>query len=150
MKPKSDFASSRCGTGTTLANVQKVQTQIFFLPSSATICHGLSRSVTACRHLSFPAISFSCWLFESGQHRAMPAVNVQYRELKTFDAVVDKLGGLAAVGQLCDGQDVAAVCNWKRRRNVFPTKYYPVMRDELNKRGFDAPDDLWGFYKKKR
>ena len=43
----------------------------------------------------------------------------------------------------------AAVCNWRRRRKKFPTKYYPVMRDELKKRRAKAPDDLWGFYKKK-
>ncbi|MBT1509484.1 hypothetical protein KIP88_03120 [Bradyrhizobium sp. SRL28] len=68
-----------------------------------------------------------------------------HRILKTFDAVVEELGGLAAVGQLCDNQDVAAVCNWKRRRQRFPTKYYKIMIAKLNEQGADAPDKLWGF-----
>lgn len=72
-----------------------------------------------------------------------------HRQLKTFDEVVEALGGVDAVGQLCNDQNTAAVCNWRRRRKKFPTKYYPVMRDELKKRRAKAPDDLWGFYKKK-
>ena len=72
----------------------------------------------------------------------------RYRLLKTFDDVVEELGGTLAVGQLCDDQDSAAVCNWKRRRKVFPCKYYPVMIEELAARGAKAPRDLWGFYKK--
>jgi hypothetical protein len=72
-----------------------------------------------------------------------------YRVLKTFDAVVKELGGLAAVGQLCEDQDVAAVCNWRRRRHRFPTKYYNIMIIELNKAGASAPDKLWGMVEKK-
>jgi len=67
--------------------------------------------------------------------------------LKTFDAVVEALGGRGAVGRLV-GQDVAAVCNWRSRRERFPTKYYLVMKEELEKCGASAPDDLWGFYKR--
>jgi len=69
------------------------------------------------------------------------------RSLKTFDDVVAELGGKRAVGIMLD-QNTAAVCNWQRRRNVFPAKYYPVMIKALRKRGAKAPDDLWGFYKK--
>jgi hypothetical protein len=72
------------------------------------------------------------------------------QQLDSFDAVVEALGGKAAVGALCEGQDTAAVCNWRRRRQRFPTKYYPVMRDELIERGFDAPEELWGFYQKSK
>jgi hypothetical protein len=71
------------------------------------------------------------------------------QQLDNFDEVVEALGGKAKVGALCEGQDTAAVCNWRRRRQRFPTKYYPVMRDELEKRGFEAPEELWGFYQKK-
>ena len=71
------------------------------------------------------------------------------RLLKTFDDVVEELGGTLAVGQLCDDQDSAAVCNWRRRRQVFPAKYYPEMVKALAKRGAKAPHTLWGFYKKK-
>lgn len=42
-------------------------------------------------------------------------------------------------------QNSAAVCNWKRRRSRFPTKYYKVMMRELDARGASAPDSLWGF-----
>lgn len=70
------------------------------------------------------------------------------RNLKTFDEVVEELGGPSKCGELVE-QDSAAVCNWRRRRERFPTKYYPVMIEELNARGATAPDDLWGFYKKR-
>jgi hypothetical protein len=41
------------------------------------------------------------------------------------------------------------VCNWRRRRQVFPAKYYPEMVKALARRGARAPHTLWGFYKKK-
>ena len=76
------------------------------------------------------------------------AETFQLKQLETFDEVVEALGGSSNVGQICDGQDAAAVCNWKRRRGWFPPKYYVVMMDELNARGADAPLDLWGFYRR--
>jgi hypothetical protein len=69
--------------------------------------------------------------------------------LDTFDEVVEALGGKAEVGILCD-QNTAAVCNWKRRRSRFPTKFYIVMLDELHARGYHAPFDLWGFVSRPR
>jgi hypothetical protein len=72
-----------------------------------------------------------------------------HRQLKTFDDVVDALGGKSAVGRMLD-QNSAAVCNWKRRRQRFPTKFYLIMKDELDARGADAPPDLWGFARNKR
>lgn len=71
-------------------------------------------------------------------------LNIQRRQLDSFDAVVSELGGPTAVARLTK-QDAAAVCNWKRRRSRFPTKYYIVMRDELAARGAEAPLALWGF-----
>jgi len=71
------------------------------------------------------------------------------RHLKTFDQVVNALGGKAEVGALCNNQNIAAVCNWKRRRSRFPAKYFVVMQDELNARGYSAPHKLWGFYTRK-
>lgn len=73
---------------------------------------------------------------------------LQLLQLDTFDDVVEALGGKAKVGALCDDQDMAAVCNWRRRRLRFPAKYYVVMQDELNKRGYEAPLELWGFYRR--
>jgi hypothetical protein len=71
-------------------------------------------------------------------------------QCETFDEVVVVLGGTGAVGRLCDDQDSAAVCNWKRRRGRFPTKYHKVMMAELRKKRATAPDHLWGFVEKKK
>jgi hypothetical protein len=71
------------------------------------------------------------------------------RKAKTFDAVVVALGGERRVANLCDDQDTAAVCNWRRRRGHFPSKYYIVMKEELDALGVEAPLKLWGFYLKK-
>ena len=73
-----------------------------------------------------------------------------HRQLKTFDEVVEKLGGLTAVGQLCNDQDSAAVCNWKRRRSRFPTKFHKVMIEKLSEVGASAPDSLWGLVEAKK
>jgi hypothetical protein len=67
------------------------------------------------------------------------------QQLNTFDAVVEALGGLRNVGRICANQNTAAVCNWKRRRSRFPTKYYFLMKAEMDARGVEAPLDLWGF-----
>ena len=72
-----------------------------------------------------------------------------FRSLKTFDDVVEEFGGKAKLGEFVE-QDTAAICNWRRRRKKFPTKFYKEMIKELKKRKAKAPDDLWGFYKKKR
>lgn len=73
----------------------------------------------------------------------------QCKLLETFDEVVVELGGPSKVGQLCDDQDAAAVCNWKRRRQRFPTKYHKVMIEKLEECGATAPDHLWGFVERK-
>jgi hypothetical protein len=71
------------------------------------------------------------------------------RNLKTFNAVVAALGGKREVARLTN-QNTAAVCNWQRRRSRFPTKYYIVMKAELDARGVDAPHKLWGFFEAKK
>jgi len=101
-----------------------------------------------------------CWLFVKAQcrltdkshtepfktaHNPFPMPN---RVLKTFDAVVEEFGGKAKLGEFVE-QDTAAVCNWRRRRKKFPTKFYKEMVKELKRRKAEAPDDLWGFYRKK-
>jgi hypothetical protein len=72
-----------------------------------------------------------------------------HRQLKTFDEVVEALGGPREVARICDDQDTSAVCNWKTRRERFPTKYYKEMMKALRKQRYTAPDDLWGFYERK-
>jgi hypothetical protein len=82
---------------------------------------------------------------QSAHHRVMHSPQHQ-QQLDSFDAVVDALGGEREVARLCDDQDTAAVCNWRRRRGRFPTKYYPVMKEKLDELHVEAPLDLWGFY----
>jgi hypothetical protein len=72
-----------------------------------------------------------------------------HRQLKTFDEVVEALGGKRKVAELLD-QNTAAVCNWQRRRSRFPTKYYKVMAKALKKQRASAPDELWGFVESKK
>jgi hypothetical protein len=114
-------------------------------PSVASI-HRPSPFFTVRLSPSLRATSFCCWLFESAQDRAMHDAP---RKLKTFDEVVDEFGGPRKLGELVE-QNTAAVCNWKRRRKKFPTKYYKVMIEELNTRHAAAPDKLWGFYEKNK
>lgn len=70
-------------------------------------------------------------------------MNVQLKPLWTFDEVVAALGGPASVGRMT-GNPASAVCNWRSKRQRFPSKYYVAMRDELAARGFSAPCALWG------
>lgn len=63
--------------------------------------------------------------------------------LWSFDDVVTALGGPAAVGRMT-GNPPSAVCNWRTKRQRFPSKYYVAMRDELSARGYYAPMGLWG------
>ena len=67
------------------------------------------------------------------------------QSLETYNDVVDALGGPVAVGRLT-GQTCAAVCNWRRYRGLFPSKYYLCMQDALAAAGYLAPHQLWGFY----
>ncbi len=67
------------------------------------------------------------------------------QHLSTYNAVVDALGGPVAVGRLT-GQTCAAVCNWRRYRGLFPSKYYFCMQTALADAGYRAPISLWGFY----
>jgi hypothetical protein len=71
------------------------------------------------------------------------------RHLENFEDVVDALGGKRKLAILLE-QDTAAVCNWKRRRKRFPTKYYKVMVRALGARHYSAAEELWGFYERKK
>lgn len=63
--------------------------------------------------------------------------------LNTFDEVLAALGGPARVGRMTRTNS-SCVCNWRAKRQRFPSKFYRGMRKELRKAGFDAPDELWG------
>jgi hypothetical protein len=69
----------------------------------------------------------------------------QLRPLWTYDEVLDALDGPGAVGKLT-GQSCSAVCNWKRLRGVFPSKYYFTIKSALADRGYYAPISLFGFH----
>ena len=59
--------------------------------------------------------------------------------------VIDALGGPLMVGRLTD-QTCAAVCNWRRIRGVFPSKYYFTLKCALADHGYFAPISLFGFH----
>jgi hypothetical protein len=77
--------------------------------------------------------------------RSIDAMKRRLQPIWTFNEVVDVLGGPVAVGRLT-GQTCAAVCNWRRHRGLFPSKYYFCMREALADEGYFAPISLWGFY----
>ena len=68
--------------------------------------------------------------------------------LWTFDEVVDALGGLKGV-ELLTGMTSATICN-HRRKQVFPAKYYFVIKVGLEDRGFYAPISMFGFVREPR
>jgi hypothetical protein len=70
--------------------------------------------------------------------------------LRTYDAVLEALGGPTRLGLLCD-QNANAACTWKATRGKFPSKYYFVMERALREKGYRGPDDpsdLWTFHAK--
>ena len=64
--------------------------------------------------------------------------------LTTFDEVVEALGGVGEVGRLTD-RSTSAVCNWRRKKQRFPTNLFFVMQQALVARGYAASRHLWGF-----
>lgn len=62
--------------------------------------------------------------------------------LTTVEQVVDKLGGNLAVAAITGAKHTSAISNWKRL-GKFPAKTHKIMKDALQERSFDAPDDLW-------
>lgn len=63
-------------------------------------------------------------------------------KLHSTAAVMDKLGGTAAVASLT-GRKYGAAHNWKSFE-TFPSNTYLVMQQALRERGFEAPASLWG------
>lgn len=62
-------------------------------------------------------------------------------KLRNTRAIIDQLGGNAAVGNML-GATSKAVGNW-RYANKFPAHTYLVLKRELTLQGYDAPDTLW-------
>jgi hypothetical protein len=65
------------------------------------------------------------------------------KTLKTTSDVIDKLGGNTAVAWLTS-RSSNAVSNW-RSFGKFPTPTFPLIRDELRKHGYAAPESLWAW-----
>ncbi len=65
------------------------------------------------------------------------------KQLSTPHDVIAALGGLSSLGRLARRRP-SQVFEW-RKRGWFPARFYPAMRKELRKRGYDAPRDLWDF-----
>jgi hypothetical protein len=64
-------------------------------------------------------------------------------ELHTARAVIEALGGTAAVMAMTRSGTDNAVINWKRK-NAFPPRFYVLMTRRLLALGHSAPDSLWG------
>jgi 3-dehydroquinate dehydratase len=71
-------------------------------------------------------------------------------KLTTFDALVEAMGGTAAIGRMM-GQPTSAICNYRRldrrksRKGQFPAKYYFKMQKLLARHGYKGSRDLWNF-----
>jgi hypothetical protein len=65
------------------------------------------------------------------------------KQLRTFEDVVDALGGSGDVGAMVDGWP-SSVWNWQKKRGRFPAKFYKGMTEALAARGYSAPAELWG------
>ncbi len=63
--------------------------------------------------------------------------------LKTVREVIEVLGGLQAVADLC-GVNYRTVSGWQARFEAFPPKFYVVMTAALAGRGLSAMPALWG------
>lgn len=68
--------------------------------------------------------------------------------LWTFDEVVAALGGNEGVGVLT-GMSSALVSNY-RRKQIFPAKYYFIIKVGLEDRGYYAPISMFGFVREPR
>jgi len=63
------------------------------------------------------------------------------KRLKTVSEVIDRLGGNIEVADLTS-RSSNAVSNW-RGFGKFPANTYFVIRDELRRRDYTAPESLW-------
>lgn len=64
------------------------------------------------------------------------------RELQTAGQVIDALGGTAATARLTN-RAAQHVSNW-RKANRLPADTFLILREELTKRGKNAPPSVWG------
>jgi hypothetical protein len=66
------------------------------------------------------------------------------RVLFQFDDVVDALGGPTGVARLT-GNLPHAIPAWRRKRGLFPSKHYFLIKCALEEQGLVASTTLFGF-----
>lgn len=66
-----------------------------------------------------------------------------HKTLNTVDAVLDSLGGNAAVMTITGVRKPQAVSNWRARKRI-PSRYFTVMTEALVARQLSASSRLWG------
>lgn len=72
----------------------------------------------------------------------MPGSNtVKMTRLTTVAAVIDALGGLAAVAEWCE-VSLKVTYHW-RTLNMFPARYHDAMTKALKRKHYRAPASLW-------
>jgi hypothetical protein len=64
------------------------------------------------------------------------------KQLKTAKQVQQALGGLSGVA-LITGANVRQAWHWAGRAGKFPAHFHAVMTHFLQRRGYDAPPELW-------
>jgi len=74
---------------------------------------------------------------------------MQRQPIGSFEAIVTALGGTSEFARILD-REAPSVCAWRSKGKV-PSKFYPVVRAELLKRGYAVPPlGLFSFYVTKR
>jgi hypothetical protein len=69
--------------------------------------------------------------------------DTRLEKLSTFDEVLDAFGGPTNLSRMTHKRP-SAMWNWRTRRGRFPSKFFKAMTDELARRGYRAPPQLWG------
>jgi hypothetical protein len=64
------------------------------------------------------------------------------KKLATTIEVIEHLGGNDEVAAMIENTHYKAVANW-RYFGIFPANTYVVLKKELRKHRFSAPDELW-------
>ncbi|RCL01032.1 MAG: hypothetical protein JSC189_000930 [Candidatus Tokpelaia sp. JSC189] len=64
--------------------------------------------------------------------------------LQNVANVIDAIGGNSKVAKLTGRKDLRSAWNW-RKANRFPADTFLILKIELGKNGFSAPEALWGF-----
>lgn len=70
------------------------------------------------------------------------------QRLQTYDAVIEKLGGLAKTARLL-GRDMPQLCYWRRHGRRFPARFFPIITDALAELHCEVAHDVFDFEQRK-